>query len=233
MATRWTALPLHTFPVEFTSLLRNVDAALHNVDQCAQTFRYTVELFEHVFSISLENDKHIHEMKLASGNVKGHERAELHQRITAAVVHGRRLSSWCFIPARDGVMTLNQMRLHMEQVSSLSRNCPQLREQIDLDRAKAARKAFRENFQGVDHLRNAVAHQEAYTKPEEAHHHQWKGFLTMPQGLVGRAFSSIWKGKHISYEVSAATADAVELIKDEFLLAFANAAVGGEDGLRH
>jgi hypothetical protein len=132
-------------------------------------------------------------------------------------------SKWRFIACNECILELYHLRARLEKIRSVRlRDCPSLRELVDMQRAKSASKRLDEYFPGIGPLRHATAHQgENEAHPEK---HATDGLYALRGFKEKDRFSAPHEGKLYSLDITDESLDQIREVVVEFLNAFRTAA---------
>lgn len=137
-------------------------------------------------------------------------------------------SSWPFVPARDGAMTIYHFGITLEGIRRSLGLCPSLGKFVDHQAFRSCQRAFREKFPAAVKLRDAVAHAaDKLASPNKYAEHAFRGGyegpaidaanppggVTITNGLEGRIFTNTWEGQIYAYEISQRSLQDLDLIR--------------------
>lgn len=115
------------------------------------------------------------------------------------------LNRWSLMAARDGAMTIIHFKKTMAMIRNSLRDAPTLFAQVDNNSLRLAKRLIRANFPQSELMRNVVAHlAETVTDPSsEASIKPWKANVVVIHTLVGRRYTTEYRKKVVSYELSS------------------------------
>lgn len=142
---------------------------------------------------------------------------------------------WAHMAGRQGAMAIYHFGVACDGIREALTECDTVRNAMDYNAFKQARRAFRKAFPDSENVRHAVAHVADKIKtPAKVREHGFTGSHNIGTGLVisdstlntftdiivGRTITNSWSGKLYSYELSTQTRDTLEQIKHAVWLAF-------------
>lgn len=157
--------------------------------------------------------------------------------ITNDVNLRRSYLSWMHIAARDGAMTIYHFGKALAATETALNRCPSINSAVDTSQMRLAKNSFKGAFPDFEAMRHAVAHAAELSANPESHNknsfsgtYKVDGFsaanvadMTMSD-LIGRNYTATFEGRIIEYELSLATGDRLESIKNRVFAAVAPAA---------
>jgi hypothetical protein len=143
-------------------------------------------------------------------------------------------TSWQFIAARDGAMTIYHFGKAMSGTKSSLRLSPTLKSSVNSAKLKSAGRLFTDYFPEQESVRNAVAHSGELANTTEslttnAFDGSYKSdFLDIANAsdfmiqdsLQGRLFTTSYRGKIITYEIGYLNLIRLNGVKEDFYSAF-------------
>jgi hypothetical protein len=195
-------LPVDRLPPAEHDYARFIDTLLHDLGRRCADFHAAISLFDDCTKFLEYLPNHMH--KSEEYSLRWH---------------------WRSFAVREAVTTIYRIFECLEYGNKNLGKCPVLQTLVDHKLKRAAMKAFKEHFPGVDGVRHGIQHYaKLYGTPEDFTAHATSEELNFVNHLEGRTVRTIFRKKHVSLEISEETLLKLREVRDLYWHAYMAAA---------
>lgn len=202
-------------PKEEVRYAEVIGSLLHRMSSLISEFRASGHLFEHCVRQSdtiREEFSRSRTVENPFGDRQLQEKSDI-------------IGKWPMIPARDCAMKIYHFGKVRGGIDTCIARCPYIGATIDRDLKREGSKLFQRCFPDNELLRDAISHQEETSTSIAA---EDEHFIRFGEGsralfsniLDGNVYSTTWKGRVFSCEISEETVGKLILIQDAYYGAF-------------
>ena len=222
---------------EDSDLASEIHRNLSSTARYGEDFGAAVQLFD----FSLAQDNELRNLMPPPPNMEGLS-IEEHMALTRErqrlrdELHPQRAiyTSWLFIAARDGAITIYNLGRSMEGIRASLKNCPSLNASVDQEALSESTRILRQRFPRFEGFRHMVAHAAEFSQTQEARDRHSttaaidNGLIRKAEGgdifigpsLMGREFTCTFEGKVLGYEISLESFEHIKKAALMFISAF-------------